>query len=161
MKIRNILFVLLFSIFLLNLASAAHYITGYVENASDGTSSDGYIITLWNPAVGVGDNRTDIIGITGGSATKNMYMIDCELLSAGCNIGDNMTVKVFDNGSNYVTHEGSTIVTGFGYELLDNITLYKNVGILTTSIIAPSNNSEYNISDVFYINITLNCLGES
>jgi hypothetical protein len=103
--------------------SAAHYIIGIVENAKDGTSADGHSILLWNPLNGINDNLTDMIGPSGNSMTNNIYMIDCELLNGGCNIGNVLNLKVINNGDNYISDIKNVSVTGFGYDIVNNITL--------------------------------------
>ena len=83
---KTILFLIL--ILTIQTASAAHYITGLVNNASDGENANGKQIILWNPINGIEDNLTDTIGPTGNSNTNNVYMIDCELLNNACQVGD-------------------------------------------------------------------------
>lgn len=110
-------------ILVLPACSAAHYIVGYVENAKDGTTPNGDTILLWNPSVGTQDNLTDIIGVDGNSHVDNIYMIDCELLQEGCNIDSTLTLKVINNGNNYISEEKNVTVSGYGYDLVENITL--------------------------------------
>ncbi len=105
------------------LYSAAHYIVGIVEDAKDGTSSNDHTVLLWNPSVGIFENLTDIIGPNGNSHVNNIYMIDCELLPSGCNIGEDLTLKVINNGDNYISEEKNVTVNGFGYDIVGNITL--------------------------------------
>ena len=114
----------LIAIFLiLPFCSGAHYIVGYVENAKDGTNSNGHSIVLWNPAIGTSDNVSDIIGPTGNSRTNNIYMIDCELLISGCNVSNTLSLKVINNGDNYISNEKNVTISGFGYDIAENITL--------------------------------------
>ena len=121
-------------ILLINIISAAHYIVGIVENAKDGTSSNDHTILLWNPSVGISENLTDIIGQNGNSNTDNIYMIDCELLPSGCNIGENLTLKVIDNGDNYISEEKNVTVNGFGYDIVENITMNSPPNISSVTI---------------------------
>ena len=107
----------------LPLISAAHFIVGWVNNASDGTPSDGQITLLWNPANGIGDNLTDIIGPSGNSGSSSIYMIDCELLNTPCSVGDEVRVKVINNGSDYITGYVNISVTGAGFDVMPNLTL--------------------------------------
>jgi hypothetical protein len=107
----------------LPLCSAAHYIVGIVENARDGTDANGHTILLWNPLVGIEDNLSDIIGPTGNSHVNNIYMIDCELLRSGCNISNILSLKIINNGDNYVSGEKNVTISGFGYDIVGNITL--------------------------------------
>lgn len=115
----NIVVVLL----LIQMCSAAHYIVGYVENAKDGTSPNGKSVILWNPEIGIEENVSDIIGPSGNSRTSGIYMIDCELLGSGCNITNTLTLKVINNGDNYISEEKNVTVGGFGYDVVGNITL--------------------------------------
>ncbi len=110
-------------ILLIQVCSAAHYIVGYVENAKDGTSPDGKMIILWNSEIGLEENVSDIIGPSGNSRTSGIYMIDCELLESGCNITNILTLKVVNNGDNYVSEEKNVTIGGFGYDIVGNITL--------------------------------------
>ena len=108
---------------LLSLVSASHYIVGIVNDALDGTSANDHTVVLWNPANGIDDNLTDIIGPNGNSNTDNIYMIDCELLNNPCEIGDELRIKVINNGDNYITSWINLSVTGAGYDLAPNLTL--------------------------------------
>lgn len=122
---KNKLMINLFFILLvLPLCSAAHYIVGIVENAKDGTLANGQTVLLWNPSVGIQDNLTDIVGPTGNSGTDNIYMIDCEMLSSGCNISSILTLMVTNDGDNYLSRQMNVTVGGFGYDLVNNITLH-------------------------------------
>ncbi|MCX6750037.1 MAG: hypothetical protein NTZ83_01115 [Candidatus Pacearchaeota archaeon] len=120
----------------LPLCSAAHYIVGLVENARDGTDANGHTIVLWNPTVGMNDNVSDVIGSSGNSHVNNIYMIDCELLASECNISNNLTLKIINNGDNYVSEEKNVTVSGFGYDVVENITLN-----------SPPNISSVNVDD--------------
>jgi hypothetical protein len=131
---KKILTLNILAIFLiLPMCSAAHYIVGIVENAKDGTEADGHTILLFNSAIGINDNISDIVGPTGNSGTNNIYMMDCELLTNECDIGDILTLKIINNGDNYVSEEKNVTVGGFGYDLVDNLTLNSPPNI--TSII--------------------------
>ena len=117
MKKEKIILVVIGFLLSLNIASAAHYIVGYVENASDGTPANNQSVVLWNPVNGINDNLTDIIGPNGNSGSDNTYMIDCELLDSPCNIGDEIFVRVYDTGEGYVSENNSIVVTGAGYDV--------------------------------------------
>jgi hypothetical protein len=104
-------------------ASSAHYIVGVVENSKDGADANGFQVVLWNPAIGIQDNQTDIVGTIGNSGNENTYFIDCEMLSNGCNIGDTINIKIFNNGSNRLTNTSSVVVTGAGYDLAPTLIL--------------------------------------
>ena len=61
-------------------------------------------------------------------------MMDCELLSGGCDIDDNLTLKVIDNGDNYISEGKNVTVHGFGYDIVDNITLNSPPSISSVTI---------------------------
>ena len=82
-------------------ASAAHYITGIVNNASEGEAANGKQIVLWNPAKGIGENLTDNVGPSGNSGADNIYLIDCELLNTPCRVGDELRLKITNQGDDY------------------------------------------------------------
>jgi hypothetical protein len=134
---KKILMLNLVAVFLiLPLCSAAHYIVGIVENARDGTFANGHSVILWNPNIGINDNLSDIVGPLGNSGADNIYMIDCELLSAPCQIGDILSVRIINNGDNYLSDNRNVTVNGFGYDVVDNITLN-----------SPPNISSVNVDD--------------
>jgi hypothetical protein len=118
MKKLWILFVVLFFV---QTACAAHYISGWVNDALDGESADGKSVILWNPSVGIMDNLTDIVGPTGNSGTNSVYFIDCEALSSGCLIDSILSLKIF--GERYLSWIVNVTVTGAGYDLVDNLSL--------------------------------------
>jgi hypothetical protein len=132
---KNKIFLIFLVCFLsFSLISSAHYIVGYVNDALDGTLADTHEVVLYNPSVGESDNLTDVIGVTGNSFASQMYLIDCELLNIPCEVGDNLTVRVYDNGDNYVsTHDVFVNVTGAGFDFMDNLTL--NSPIIFNSIV--------------------------
>jgi hypothetical protein len=119
---RTLLVVTLF-VFMISFASSAHWMVGYVEDARDGELANNHVVMIWNPAVGVQDNTTDIIGPNGRSRADNTYMIDCEMLAAGCAIGDNITVMVLDSGDGYSSSQLNFTVTKAGFDTVDNLTL--------------------------------------
>jgi hypothetical protein len=129
--------------------TGAHYITGAVNNARDGTNANDRIVILWNPDNGINDNLTDIIGKKGSSGTNNVYLIDCEMLSNGCNIGDNLSVRVINGSNDYTTHPVNVTVTGAGYDVADNLTL--------NSPPDSDLNLPLNDSNLSFLNIEFNC----
>ncbi len=131
MKIYLIFFAM---IFFLNFVSAAHYVVGYVEDALDGELANGKVVTLWNPANGQGDNVTDTIGPTGNSGQNNIYMIDCEMLTATCSVGDILSLKVFENGNQYVSNIKNVTITPGGYDAVENLTLNSLLKITNLTI---------------------------
>ncbi len=113
---------LVFFVFILavHFISAAHYAVGIANDALDGRSANDFQVVLWNPANGIGDNLTDVIGQNGNSGYDNFYMIDCEALDTPCSIGDILNVKIFSYP--YSSEENVTI-TGAGFDIASNITL--------------------------------------
>ncbi len=139
-KILTFLFII---VIISNFCSAAHYIVGYVENAKDGTEANGHTVMLWNPEVGMNENLTDIIGPIGNSGTNNMYMLDCELLPSGCNITNILSVNVINNGDDYISYEKNITVGGYGYDIVENITLNSPP---LTNLIFPQENENLSTS---------------
>ncbi len=125
---------LLFLLFvcLIPLASAAHFIVGTVNDAMDGEIANGKEVVLWNPANGINDNLTDIIGPTGNSNADNIYLIDCEMLSTPCQVGDEVRVQVLDE--KYISYWVNLSVTGAGYDIAGNITLNSKPNITSLLI---------------------------
>jgi len=122
---RKMLFSFLILVFIaVPVVSGAHYITGKVENALDGTLANDHTVVLWNPNNGIDDNITDIIGLNGNSGADYTYMIDCELLSVPCKSGDRLNVSVINNGDNYVSINVVEVkATGKGFDIAENLTL--------------------------------------
>jgi len=127
--------------------SAAHYVVGIVNEARDGASANGRSVVLWNPIVGINDNQTDIIGIGGNSGIDNVYMIDCELLSNSCSIGNILKVKVLDNGDGRTSYDASVTVTGAGYDVAPELTLNS---FPNSSLISPTNHANMSSSDTVF-----------
>lgn len=141
----------------INFISSAHYITGIVGNASDGTNANDYVITVWNTETGLSVNTTDIIGVNGYSGTSNFYLVDCDLV--GCGLGTNISARVFDNGSNYASNLTTVLVSDGGFDVTPYSQLYSTNSPASANITSPSNNSAFNVSDTFFINATLSCTG--
>lgn len=108
-------------IFFVQIASAAHYITGYVNNALDGEIANGKVVTLWKYSNGQTDNVTDFVGPTGKSGYSNVFLIDCEMLSSPCQNGDIVSVKIF--GTDYISNTVNVTVSVFGYDVADNLSI--------------------------------------
>lgn len=106
-----------------NAVDAAHFIVGQVNNSLSGMQANGHTVMLWNPASGQGDNLTDIIGPTGSSGVDNIYMIDCELLNQPCQVGQNLSVKVINNGDGYGSGTVNVTVSGAGYDIAPQLQL--------------------------------------
>jgi hypothetical protein len=128
---------ILFSLFSLNSISAAHFIVGQVNPSITGVSANGRTIVLWNPTFGTSDNQTDIIGITGNSNQNNTYMIDCELLSHGCSVGNVLFLQVLNSGDNYNSANVSVTVTGAGFDIVSTINLNAPANISFINATSP------------------------
>jgi hypothetical protein len=120
MKIGSVVFFVLLTI---PFCSAAHYIIGIVNDARDSTPANGQTILFWNPVNGILDNLTDIIGINGNSGADNIYMIDCEMLGAPCDVGDMINAQIPNDGDNYISEIINLTVTGVGFDIMENLTL--------------------------------------
>jgi hypothetical protein len=131
---RILIFLIVMIVFSFPSCSAAHYIAGVVENARDGTEANGHTIILWNPTVGIEDNLSDIIGPEGNSYTDKIYMIDCEMLQSGCNISSTLSLRVINNGDNYVSGDMNVSVGEFGYDVAGNITLNSPPNITSINV---------------------------
>jgi len=112
---------LLLFVMLVQVVCAAHYITGWVEDALDGEGADGKTVVLWNPSVGMLDNSSDIVGTGGSSGVSGVYLIDCELLGGGCSENDILSLKIF--GESYVSWIVNVTVSLFGYDVAGNLSL--------------------------------------
>ncbi|HDK42630.1 MAG TPA: hypothetical protein ENG87_04570, partial [Candidatus Pacearchaeota archaeon] len=134
--------------------SAVHYMIGTVNDSLDGTSANGYQILLWNPANGIDDNMTDIIGPTGNSGVNNNYSIDCELLNTPCSVNDEIKVRVLNNGSNYITETVNRSVTVASSDIMPNLTLNSPPNI---TLDTPINYANFSSSSIDF-NCTANDL---
>jgi hypothetical protein len=117
---KKLLFVL-GMLWMAGLACGAHWISGFAEDALDGEGVDGKTVLMWNPSVGTADNLTDIIGAGGNSRVSGVYLMDCELLSAGCDVGDILSLKII--GDPYLSWVVNVTITGAGYDVVSNLTL--------------------------------------
>lgn len=106
----------------LTIASAAHFIVGFVNDGNDGTSANDLEVVLWNPVNGIADNVTDTVGSNGNSGTDNIYLIDCELLNTPCQVGDELRIDLID-ANNYSADFVNLTVSGAGFDVAPNITL--------------------------------------
>lgn len=120
---------IVFLICMIQLASAAHFIVGNVDNSFEGEAANGKQVVLWNPSNGINDNVTDTIGPSGNSGANNIYMIDCEMLSTPCVVGEEVRIRVMD----YTAYDVNLSVTGAGFDVAPNITLNSRPNI--TSIL--------------------------
>ena len=118
MKFYLILIILSF----LPLVSSAHWIVGYVEDAFDSTSPNGRTISLLN--TNTLEEMFGLVGPTGMSGTSNIYMIDCEMMSGGCSIGNILNISLVGDGSGYNSQETVQLtVTGAGFDVAPNISM--------------------------------------
>src|SRR3989344_412533 len=131
-------FIIALLAFPLAYAFPAHQITGIVYDALDGTSANDYILYLYRSG-SPNTNLTDTIGVNGNSGADNEYMIDCQLLSPLCKKGDNMTVRVYDNGNGYVTWAINVTVGTGGFTNADR-----------PPPKTPPNSSAVNLDDTTY-----------
>ncbi len=140
--------ILLLIIIPLSLSSimAAHFIIGKVNDALNGELANDHTIVLWNPLNGINDNLTDIIGPNGNSGQNNIYMVDCELLSNSCSIGDQINIKVLDLGDSYASETTTITVTGAGYDLANDLTLNSPPNI---SLIYPKDQTNFSSEILF------------
>ena len=106
--------VVLVLIMFIQFGYAAHDITGFVEDALDGESAVGKTVVMWNPAVGMSDNLTDVVGAIGN------YSIDCKLLASSCITNDVMSLQVI--GVRYVSWVVNVTVAG-GSDVAGNLSL--------------------------------------
>lgn len=140
---KRILINFLVIFFMIPFSSAAHYIIGVVNDANDGSSPDDLIMTLWKPENGLSDNTTDTIGPNGNSGTSGIYMINCQLLSDPCQVGENVTLKMFNDGSGYSSQEVNVTVGSYGFTLVSNISINSppSIGTITVDdfILSPLN----------------------
>ena len=157
MKEPHILIISIFLIFLvMPFVSSAHFIVGIVNNARDGENANGKTVVLWDPANGEGDNITDIVGPSGNSNANNIYLFDCELLSNPCEVGDEVRVKVLNNGDDYISNYVNLTVTGAGFDEMQNITMNSIPAIINIvvddSISSPSGEIDLNPATTTLVN---------
>jgi hypothetical protein len=133
---RIFLAIILSIILIFPICSASHYVEGFVKDALDGQNAENRTIILWNPLNGINDNLTDLIGEYGNSGRDNYYQIDCHLLINNCSQGDVLSLKVLDNGDNYVSEEINITIGSSSPNYSENITLNSPPN---TSLIYPIN----------------------
>jgi len=131
---------------LISFSSAAHWISGFAEDALDGTEVDGRDVVMWNPFVGVSDNLTDVVGTGGNSGVSGVYLLDCEMLNGGCLIGDILSLKIF--GERYVSWIVNVTITGAGFDVVDNLSLNSPPVV---DLVLPVN------SDIVASDVDFNC----
>ena len=131
--------VLIFFICTIQLASAAHFIVGTVGDSLEGEIANGKEVVLWGPSNGIDHNLTDVIGTGGNSGADNIYMIDCELLSTPCVVGDEVKIRVMG----YPAYDVNLSVTGAGFDVAPNITLNSRPNVTSIlvddAITSPAN----------------------
>lgn len=130
------------------LSSAFHFLYGNVQDALDTTPANDLIIVVWNPLNGVNDNLTDIIGPNGNSYTDNYYLIDCENLNNPCSIGENLTLKVIDQGDGYTTYPVNVTITGAGFDIVESMRL-NSLPVFNSIIVDDSFDLVLNEIDLF------------
>jgi len=108
-------------VFVVQFGCAAHWISGWNEDALDGTGADGKDVFMWNPVIGAGDNISDEIGVGGNSGTSGVYLMDCEMLGSGCDVGNILSLKII--AGNYISWIVNVTVSGLGYDVPGNLSL--------------------------------------
>ncbi|MCK5450083.1 hypothetical protein KAI32_04400 [Candidatus Pacearchaeota archaeon] len=99
-----------------------HWITGYVENASDGTSPDSRTVRLWNPSTS--EEIFGIVGITGEAGEPNAFKIDCKTLDTPCTTDDKLNLTLVNNESGYVASNIVEVtVTTADSDMAPNLTM--------------------------------------
>lgn len=146
MNFRIILFTAAILLMLLPFTSAAHFIVGFVNNATDGTDANSRTIVVWNPDNGINDNVTDTVGELGNSNQNNTYMVDCELLNNPCSINDIISAKIFNDGDNYFTTIVNLTVTGAGFDVMEDLDLNTPPNVSLTSPIDGMNISSIDLN---------------
>ncbi len=115
MQIKYVILALTFLIFVVGTVSAAHWIVGYVNNATDYTPAAGHRVMIYKT------NTSN--NITVDIDSSNVFLADCELLPHACELGDKIFVKVIDTGDGYTTQVAEVIVSEFGHDTAPNSTL--------------------------------------
>ncbi len=120
---------------------AAHWISGFNEDALDGEGVDGKDVFMWNPLIGAGDNVSGAIGPGGMSGVSGVYLLDCEMLGAGCLIGDILSLKIFSG--QYISWIVNVTISGAGYDVVQNLSLNSppNVSLVSPTESGLSNSS--------------------
>jgi len=138
-------FILVFIFLLIPISAQFHFLTGTVNNAADGTGANTYNITVYKTDTPT-NNLSDYVGPTcsNGGCLDNEYIIDCKLASPPCTNNQNWSVRIYNNGSNYITWVATVIITTAGYDNVSNLTLNTppNTTFVTTlddSTINPAN----------------------
>jgi len=159
MKMLIKIFVISFCIvYLINLASAAHWIVGYVEDALDSTSPNGRTVRLWNPSNG--DEIFSIVGPGGPSGTSNVYMLDCELLTTPCDLADNLSLILVSDGTGHITKEVINItVTTAGVDVAENMSINSPPTFTNITVEDSFTSPENEIDLTPATTITINCEG--
>jgi len=122
MKTYFFLTLLLASILTFPLTTSAHWIAGYVEDALDSTSPNDRTVRLWNPSNS--QETFAIVGPSGASGTSNVYMVDCEILTTPCQVGDILNLTIVNDASGYTAKNIVELtVTGAGFDMAPNLTI--------------------------------------
>ncbi|MEO5350535.1 MAG: hypothetical protein H7836_12945 [Magnetococcus sp. YQC-3] len=103
-----------FVIFFSSEVMSAHYLTGLVSNASNGSSPDGLKVIAWVSCSPSSFNVSDIIGVTGAGGVENTYLIDYDYEPVNTTIH----VSLEQNIQGYQ----DVIITGAGFDVVPNIT---------------------------------------
>ncbi|MCW8965651.1 MAG: hypothetical protein OQK82_03055 [Candidatus Pacearchaeota archaeon] len=138
---RKVFLFFFFVFFFISFCSAEHFILGQVGDALNGESAEGHVVVLWNSENGISDNLTDVIDF------NNNFSFDCEDLSGGCKVNDELHLKVSNQGDNYVSEEVTVVVSGGGEDLVESFRLNS----------PPSVNLGYPQDNANVSSVVLNC----
>jgi hypothetical protein len=129
-KVGKILLLLVCLITFISSADAATWIIGRVNDSGTGEPADGHTIIMYyqnHPD----DYLTDIVGNQGRCEMNcdNKFMFDCEEFEqfsglSKCQIGEELFLKVIDNGDHYISEEVSVIVTDEGVTQTPDLVIY-------------------------------------
>jgi hypothetical protein len=130
---------------MLNLVSSTSWVVGYVNDAEDGTSPDGYRILLDGSSCS-GGPRIDFIGPTGMSQTSHVYMVDKDMIVCGSTGNYLYVIDESDNRVSEIIYPSSL---GGGYTMVDNLTLNT----------PPTIEQNYPLDNSVtpYLNVSFNC----
>jgi hypothetical protein len=160
MQNKNIFFVILLLTVLLVMPqiSAAHWIVGYIEDALDTTSPNGRTVSILKTS-----DSNEIFGIVGPfgmSGTSNIYMVDCELMSTPCIVGDVLNITLVDDFTFHVSQDTIQVtVSGAGFDMAANMSMTSPF-IITGTLVDDAFSSPANEIDLTpNSTTTVNCTG--
>ncbi|MBI4163143.1 MAG: hypothetical protein HY513_05655 [Candidatus Aenigmarchaeota archaeon] len=137
---KYIIVAMTFLIFIAGTVSAAHWIVGYVNNATDYTPAAGHKVLVYK------SNTSN--NVTVDIDSSNVFLADCELLPNECGLGDKIFVKVIDTGDGYTTQVTEVTVSEFGHDTAPNATLTPPSCPKTGSLLSLDAKSQYKPGDI-------------